>query len=189
MNNTNTNAIIISKVCIYGVEESKTAASYPMAESIAEQQPNDDLFLRLFNAKPASGHDCVAKGITIQFDLTAPEYFWRQLDRYHFIDHVSSQSKMHRITKFNVKEMCNDQVDQVVIDHLERLIQEGASVRKIVSNTPSGLRLTSRMTTNLLQLKNILNQRRNHKLQEWQEFCDWIESVLVELELREDFRM
>ena len=176
-------AILISKVNVYGVEESRIAASHPMAADIDDLKLSKDLFKKLFNAPPGSGHDCVAKGVTIQFNLTAPEYFWRQLDRYHFIDHVSSQSKMHKICEFDLREMCNDQVDEVVIENLEKLIVAKAPLRKIISNCPSGLRLTSRMTTNLLQLKSIYHQRRGHRLQEWQEFCDWIETIFTQLDI------
>ena len=175
-------AIKISNINVYGVEESKTAATYPMSTT-TESKPNHQLFRKLFHSAPASGHDCAAKGITIQFDLTAPEYFWRQLDRYHFIDHISSQSKMHRIKNFNIQEMCNEEVDEVVIKNLQKLIQMDAPLRKIMSNVPCGLRMTSRMTTNLLQLKNILNQRRAHRLQEWQEFCNWIDDLVEDLDL------
>ena len=45
----------------------------------------------LGNAIPGSGHDCFLKGITVQFDLQVPEYIWRQLDRYHFIDYMRKQ--------------------------------------------------------------------------------------------------
>ena len=171
------NAIKISKVQVYGVEESRLAATYPMAVELDLEETNEELMKKLFKAKPGSGHDCASKGIIVQFDLKAPEYFWRQLDRYHFIDYVSSQSKMHKLTKFEIRSMCNDQVDKVVIENLERLIAEEAPIRKIVSNTPAGFMLTARMTTNMLQLKSMLVQRRLHKLDEWQEFCNWIEDL------------
>ena len=42
---------------------------------------------------------------------------------------------------------------------------------------PMGLELTARVTTNFLQLKTIYNQRKNHKLPEWLQFCEFIKSL------------
>ena len=47
----------------------------------------------------------------------------------------------------------------------------------IIANTPSGLMLTARMTTNYLQLKSIVNQRSNHKMQEWRLLCDYFKTL------------
>jgi hypothetical protein len=47
----------------------------------------------------------------------------------------------------------------------------------LLYNIPVGFRLTAGMTTNYRQLKTIYQQRRNHRLPEWQEFCDWVETL------------
>ena len=47
----------------------------------------------------------------------------------------------------------------------------------IISSCPQGLEKTMRVSTNYLQLKTIWKQRRNHKLYDWQNFCDWIETL------------
>ena len=169
--------IELKNLKIYGVAESQIAASYPRKQKIEafeDVKANPELLNRLLSAPLGSGHDCAAKGVVVQFDLTAPEYFWRQLDRYSFIDYVSSQSKMHSIQTFPIREMCNEEVDEIVIKNLERLIKEKAPLRKILSNVPSGFMLTARMTTNILQLKTIFHQRKNHQLPEWQAFTQFI---------------
>lgn len=196
----------IDNIMVYGMQESLIASGYPMLVDITQHQTNETLMKRgtkLGQATPGSGHDCFLKGITIQFDLTAPEYFWRQMDRYHFIDYISSQSKMHRILKLDLDKQCNPLVAQSVIDNLKELIdiyndydnldmqlRDGRTVnldkkgifQAIVANIPSGLRLTARMTTNYLQLKTIVAQRRHHKMAEWHIFCD----VIRELPLFEE---
>jgi hypothetical protein len=48
---------------------------------------------------------------------------------------------------------------------------------EILYNIPAGFQLTARMTTNYRQLKTIHQQRRNHRLPEWREFCRWIETL------------
>ena len=47
----------------------------------------------------------------------------------------------------------------------------------LLYNVPVGFRLTARMTTNYRQLKTIYQQRRTHRLPEWQYFCEWIERL------------
>jgi hypothetical protein len=41
-------------------------------------------------------------------------------------------------------------------------------------SNPCGFKLTAGMTTNYRQLKTIYNQRKNHRLPEWRDFCTWI---------------
>ena len=185
--------IKVDNVRIYGLNESVIASGYPM--QIETHDMNEvvvgDKDLRrvkhLGNAVPGSGHDCFAKGITVQFDLQVPEYIWRQLDRYHFIDYVSSQSKMHRILKMDIDKACNKYVLDSTKETLKNLIdtynREVSDLGKkelfnhVIANTPCGLMLTARMTTNYLQLKSIVNQRSNHKMQEWRLLCDYFKTL------------
>ena len=48
---------------------------------------------------------------------------------------------------------------------------------RVLYNIPTGFRLTARMTTNYRQLKTIYYQRKKHRLPEWREFCEWIETL------------
>ena len=198
--------IKVDNVRIYGIEESIIASGYPMqTETFNMNEINlkvKDLkrAKHLGNAIPGSGHDCFTKGITVQFDLQVPEYIWRQLDRYHFIDYVSSQSKMHRILKMDLNKACNKYVTETSINLLNYLIEEYNKINNdtdfkvklrngevvtskedvfnmIIANTPSGIMLTARMTTNYLQLKSIVNQRSNHKMQEWRLLCDYFKTL------------
>ena len=185
--------IKVDNVRIYGLNESVIASGYPMqieTHDMNEVVVGDKDLKRvkhLGNAVPGSGHDCFAKGITVQFDLQVPEYIWRQLDRYHFIDYVSSQSKMHRILKMDIDKACNKYVLDSTKETLKNLIdtynREVSDLGKkelfnhVIANTPCGLMLTARMTTNYLQLKSIVNQRSNHKMQEWRLLCDYFKTL------------
>ena len=102
----------IKNVQIYGLEESIIRSGYPMQVGEPDSLPIDlklceriEYFdkvdkraKKLAKVPSGSGHDNFLKGIIIQFDLQYPEYFSPQLQRYNWIDIVSSQSKMHRIT-------------------------------------------------------------------------------------------
>ena len=198
--------IKVDNVRVYGLNESVIASGYPMQIKTNDMNKvvigDKDLkrVKHLGNATPGSGHDCFAKGITVQFDLQVPEYIWRQLDRYHFIDYVSSQSKMHRILKMDLNKACNKYVTETSINLLNYLIEEYNKINNdtdfkvklrngevvtnkedvfnmIIANTPSGIMLTARMTTNYLQLKSIVNQRSNHKMQEWRLLCDYFKTL------------
>ena len=185
--------IKVDNVRVYGLNESVIASGYPMQIETNDMNKvvigDKDLkrVKHLGNAIPGSGHDCFAKGITVQFDLQVPEYIWRQLDRYHFIDYVSSQSKMHRILKMDIDKACNKYVLDSTKETLKNLIdtynREVSDLGKkelfnhVIANTPCGLMLTARMTTNYLQLKSIVNQRSNHKMQEWRLLCDYFKTL------------
>ena len=178
---------------VYGLDESIIASGYPMqieTFNMDEIDLIDKDYKRsrhLGNAVAGSGHDCFLKGIIVQFDLQVPEYIWRQLDRYHFIDYISSQSKMHRITRIDLDSVCNryvyDEVKEILKSIIDKYEAETDTDKKkelfneIIANTPAGLMLTARMTTNYLQLKSIINQRSNHKMQEWKYLCDWFKTL------------
>lgn len=200
----------VTNINVYGLEESIKASGYPMLSELNNNELCDNDYKRakkLGNAKPGSGHDCYLKGILLQFDLQVPEYIWRQLDRYHFIDFVSSQSKMHRITKMDLDKICNMYVSENVINELNGYINEYNNFeysdtavlklrnnihvprtkenifRTIIANTPSGVMLTARMTTNYLQLKSMINQRSSHKMHEWRLLTDWMSELPMVREL------
>lgn len=149
-------------------------------------------------------HDQYLTGIRVSFDLTFSNKAWVEAERYRFLEFVSSQSTMHRITSFSLKEQCNKYVDPRIIDIVQDKINkynklkqlnnsQGTSAERekmlkelyleILYNIPSGFELTARMTTNYRCLKNIWRQRRNHRLPEWRAFCRWIETLPYAKEL------
>ena len=174
----------IENVNIYGLEESIRGAKLPM--SVSPDKLTTELtpgIQKLAEAEPGSGHDQFLTGVIVQFDLTIPLKMWTELQRYHFIDFVSSQSTIHKIAKFDINSQCNEYVDQRAKDLLQELVgkynQEPTpeNYLRCLYNIPTGFELTARLTTNLRQLKTIYGQRKNHKLPEWREFCKWIETL------------
>lgn len=178
---------------IYGLEDAIIASGYPMEvkeelKAVAEQKDYNRA-IKLGSVNSGTGHDCYLKGIIYQSDVTAPQYWWMQMQRYHFSDIVSSQSKMHRITKMDLEQQCNKYVLPETKNILDKLVSEYNSnkspenFQKIIANTPMGLELKARITTNYLQLKTIYDQRKNHRLEEWQYFCDEVKNLPKFLEL------
>lgn len=180
---------------VYGLKRAIRTAKYPKAVNL--DQLNDELTKGIkacANCDTGEGHDNFLKGIIVQFDLTFSNKAWVEGERYHFLDFVSSQSTMHKIVKFNLQEQCNRYVDPRIIDIVQekineynRLLEYDRSHEKsierkkqmdelyleILYNIPAGFELTAGMTTNYQQLKTIYQQRRHHRLPDWQMFCDW----------------
>ena len=190
----------VENVKVYGLEESIRRAKFPM--SVDVDSLNHDVtqgIITLGKSSVGSGHDNFLNGIVVQFDLTFSNKAWIEAERYHFFDFISSQSTMHRITQFKLKDQCNKYVDPRIIDIVQDKIKEynrllklepqNEEARKsiarqkeelyleILYNIPSGFELTAGMTTNYRQLKTIYHQRKTHRLPEWREFCAWIETL------------
>ena len=194
---------VVSNVNVYGLEESVKGSKYPMAtdlESITtEITPTTK---KLANAKTGSGHDNFLNGIVVQFDLTFTNKAWVEAERYHFLDFVSSQSTMHRITKFDLDKAYIEYTDPRIVEIMKEKVatynelqedikarrEEGKDVTtlmdlatkqylEILYSNPAGFRLTARMTTNYRQLKTIYHQRKTHRLPEWRAFCEWVETL------------
>lgn len=175
---------MVNNVKIYGLEESIKASKYPMAtDTAACTDKITSTVKKLGNATPGSGHDQFLTGIVVQFDLTFSLKAWTEAQRYHFLDFVSSQSTMHRIAKFDIKEQCVSYVHPDAIALTEKLVREYENDPTpdnylcILYNIPTGFKLTARMTANYRCLKTIYHQRKAHRLPEWRNFCAWIETL------------
>ena len=174
----------MNNIKVYGLDESIKASKYPMSINISLLNSDVTSTVKSLAAAPAgSGHDNFLNGIIVQFDLTFSLKAWTEMQRYHFIDFVSSQSTMHRICKFDIGKQCNDYVEPSIITLVDELVRNyndnpnPENYLKVLYNIPVGFRLTARMTTNYRQLKTIYLQRRNHRLPDWHVVCDWIEKL------------
>lgn len=170
---------------VFGLEDSVRASKYPMAVNVDDVAYGiTDTVRKLANSEKGSGHDQFLTGIIVQFDLTFSIKAWVEAERYRFLDFVSSQSTMHRITRLDPLMQCNEYVDVGVINVLQRLVEAynadptPENYLRVLYNVPTGFRLTARMTTNYRQLKTIYSQRKTHRLPEWKSLCSWIEKEL-----------
>ena len=179
---------MITNVNVYGLENAIKCSKYPMSVNISTLNTDiTNTVKKLGNAQKGSGHDNFLKGIIVQFDLTMTPKMSVELERYHFIDFISSQSTMHRITKFDLDKAYIEYVDKRIIDIMkDKVKQYNNEIDKekkeklyleILYSNPCGFKLTAGMTTNYQQLKTIYYQRKNHRLPEWRTFCKWIETL------------
>lgn len=180
----------VEKVRVYDLEESIIASKYPMATNTDDCNSEiTNTVLKLAQSPKGEGHNQFLTGIRVNFDLTCSNKMWVEAERYRFLEFVSSQSTMHRITKFDIASQCNDYVWDNTIKALNILAEAYNSLEdknskdakelylEILYNIPSGFELTARLTTNYRALKTIYSQRKNHRLPEWRELCNWIETL------------
>ena len=193
---------IISNVKIYDLEESLIASGYPMrTKEIIHDLGTQDFERgeRLVKAtlKGNTAHHQFLTGVRVNFDLTFTNKAWVEAERYRFLEFVSSQSTMHRITKFDLEGQYIEYVDPRIIEIMREKIERynrlvelrpeppipeyedeiKEAYLEILYSNPAGFKLTARMTTNYRCLRNIYIQRRNHRLPEWRAFCRWIETL------------
>lgn len=179
--------LTISNVNVYGLAESIRGAKFPMAVNVdkltADLTPG---IKALAQSNIGEGHDQFMSGIIVQFDLKASNKFWVEAERYTFLTHVSSQSTMHRIAKFDLDKAYNEYVDPRMVEIMKQKLAEYNAAEEsqkpelylgLLYSNPAGFELTARMTTNYRQLKTIYRQRKNHRLKEWRDFCKWVETL------------
>lgn len=119
----------IEKTNVYGLNKSIIASGNAMRTTMQdnELEANEKDLKRAINlgtTKSGEGHDNFLNGVIVQFDLYAPLYMWKQLQRYHFLDFISSQSTMHRLVKFNIKEQCVSDVDERILERYQELLDK-----------------------------------------------------------------
>lgn len=194
---------VISNVNVYGFEEAVKGAKYSYAiDTNAVTSEVTKTTLSLANSKAGSGHDQFMTGIIVQFDLTFSNKAWVEAERYKFLNFISSQSTMHRITKFDLDQAYLPYVDNRIVEIMKEKVKaynelqaqmtsfknEGKDVSEMMNtlnemyleilySNPAGFRLTAKMTTNYRALKTIYNQRKDHRLPEWRAFCEWVKTL------------
>lgn len=181
----------ITNIKVYDLEESIKASKYPM--TIDTNKCTEEItktVLSLGNSNKGEGHDQFLTGIRVAFDVTFSNKAWVEAERYRFLEFVSSQSTMHRITKLDIRKQCNKYVWDSTIEKLQQKVELYNSITdkaceiskelylEILYNVPAGFELTARLTTNYRCLKTVYGQRKNHRLPEWREFCEQIKSEL-----------
>ena len=144
--------------------------------------------------------------IIVSVDITAPLYWWKEMDTYKVGTVANSTSTMHKLTSRPIKnfdfsfDLCfysnsildngTYKYDYEVREMFDQIIQncewlrqkyvetkENYYWRALIQLLPESYNQTRTWTANYAVLRNIYFARRNHKLTEWREFCQWIESL------------
>lgn len=172
----------IENIHVYDLNESLIASGYAMRTELYEREPEEKDWKRgLSLVKASNGNGAHAQwltGVRVSFDLTCTNKMWVEAERYRFLEFVTSQSTMHRISKFDLDKQCNKYVDNRIINIIEDLQTNyinnptPENYLYLLYNIPAGFEITARLTTNYRCLLNIYVQRHDHRLPEWREFCE-----------------
>jgi hypothetical protein len=155
-------------------------------------QNDKELAKRLIRA--GGEHRKFTRQIFVSIDITAPLYWWKEMDLYKIGTTTNSTSTMHLIHKrdlvlddFSLDNVINNQLalkyfnDYLeTINHFRRKFVETKNKeywRLMIEMLPSSFNQTRTWTGNYENLYNIYNQRKNHKLTEWREFCEFVETL------------
>ena len=153
---------------------------------------NNDLTLMKKLAKAGTDHRKFMRMIVVYADVTAPLYWWKEADTYKVGTVRNSCSTMHKITEkeftlddFSHEHLCNNSIKTIekVIETLN-IERNNYLVSKdkwcwwqIIQLLPSSYNQRATLMLNYEVLANMYHSRKNHKLDEWHIFCDWIESL------------
>ena len=171
-------------------------------KSFDEVGPNDlDLMKRLRNA--GTDHRKFMRMITVYLDITAPLYWWKEFDTYKVGTVANSCSTMHKIADkeftledFSCEHLMDDGDEELaygdwiplhVLEHIvvvlnrqrDRYLETKDKKYwwQMIQLLPSSYNQKRTVMLNYEVLANVYKSRRNHKLDEWHTFCDWIEEL------------
>ena len=158
----------------------------------------NDLKLALTLAKAGSSHSKYRRMIIVSCDVTAPLYWWKEYDTYKVATVANSCSTMHKIhaKEFTLDDFSHEHLISTqgetyeALDVLEEVITALNVNRQnflqtkdkrywwqMIQLLPTSYNQLRTLTLNYEVLANMYHDRKNHKLDEWRDFCKWIETL------------
>lgn len=162
----------------------------------------NDLGLAIRLCRAGSDHRKFIRQILVSVDITAPLYWWKEFDTYKVATVANSTSTMHKIHSkpFEADDFSNDHMSDAALGALDTLMgfleqqrlkfvetKDKSYWYDIIQLLPESYNQKRTITMNYENLLNMYYARKNHKLDEWHTYCDWILSLpyTKELFLRE----
>lgn len=146
-------------------------------------------------AKAGTDHRKFMRMMPVYVRITAGHTWWAEFDTYKVGTVRNSCSKMHKIhiMGFELDSFDHEGIDEVgevavktfdtvraTLTWLAKMFNETKEKkywRAIIELLPMGFHLTANVMLNYEVLANMYHSRKNHKLDEWREFCKWIEEL------------
>ena len=172
----------------------KSDSHYWESSNRFEVGPNDlDLMKRLRSA--GTDHGKFMRMITVYLDITAPLYWWKEFDTYKVGTVANSCSTMHKIhaKEFTLDDFSHEHLENSWLIHLKETIKLLNEAREaynwcntdakkewwwqMIQLLPSSYNQRRTVMLNYEVLANMYKSRKNHKLDEWVDFCKWIETL------------
>ena len=158
--------------------------------------PNDlDLMKKLIAA--GSDHSKFMRMINVTLDITAPLYWWKEFDTYKVGTVRNSCSTMHKIHEkeftlddFSIDDFEVEDGEIFLSDCFTNVVADCEMLRKkfvetgdkkywrgLIQLLPESYNQRATVQLNYAVLRNMYHSRKNHKLDEWVEFCKWVETL------------
>ena len=166
---------------------------------------DNDLALMKKLVSAGTDHSKFMRMINVTVDITAPLYWWKEMDTYKVGTVRNSCSTMHTITdkEFTLDDFSYEHLidtDREIHSKLLRLIPVTTVLESVICELnynrekyletkdklywwqiiqllPSSYNQRATVQLNYAVLQNIYHSRRNHRLDEWKDFCRWIETL------------
>ena len=158
--------------------------------SLIDIGPNDYALMKsLCNA--GTDHRKFMRMITVYLDITGPLYWWKEFDTYRVGVEKNSCSTMHKIhaKEFTLEDFsCEKLYDPLgdlrpIVDRLNVYRERYLKTKdkndwwQMIQLLPTSYNQKRTVMLNYEVLANIYKSRRNHKLDEWHTFCDWVSEL------------
>ena len=169
----------------------KSDSSYTFPDGEFVLGPEDKkLMMKLRNA--GTDHRKFMRMITVYADITAPLYWWKEYDTYKVGTVANSCSTMHKIhaKEFTIDDFSHEHLLEqdekalnYIVDYLNINRRSYLDTKdktywwQMIQLLPSSYNQKRTVMMNYEVLANIYKSRKNHKLDEWRDFCKWIETL------------
>lgn len=154
----------------------------------------NDLALMKKLVSAGTDHSKFMRMVNVTCDITAPMFWWSEYDTYKVGTVRNSCSKMHtiHIEPFDIDDFTHEGRDKIpaAIDTLMYVVGECEHLRKLYNDTeqkkywraiieplPESFSMRATVQLNYAVLRNMYHARKNHPLDEWHDFCRWIETL------------
>lgn len=153
---------------------------------------DNDLKLMRSLAKAGDDHGKFLRMIHVQADITAPRYWWTEYDTYKVGTVANSCSTMHKLAakEFTVEDFSCENLIKIAYEHLQKTVKILNGYRSIylenqskeiwdqmIQLLPQSYNQKRTVDLNYQVLAHMYFARRSHKLDEWHEFCAWVEGL------------
>lgn len=161
----------------------------------------NDLTLMKKLVEAGSDHAKFMRMINVTMDVTAPLYWWKEWDTYKIGTVANSCSTMHKIAdkEFTLEDFSHEHLTPAAIATIRTVIERLNFARKeflkgrkgsefgmpsakeywwdMIQLLPSSYNQLRTVQLNYAVLRSMYHARRNHKLDEWRDFCSWVETL------------
>lgn len=184
--------IRIDNLQVYGFESAMRGMRNPMNSWHKNDTKNNwigknDMQLLMQLTKAGPDHRKVLRQMMISCDITSALYWWKEFDTYKVGVTTNSTSTMYKLcsrpltihdfsfdTEDTMTKMVIDNLNARISDYNEGMKQNKALWRSIIQLLPCAYNQTRTVTMNYEVILKMYQQRKNHKLSEWQEFCTYM---------------